>query len=468
MADSTQTSHGATEPAGPEPRKTSDDAPEAPSERPEEKPGDAAQDADGTASDADDTEAEVDGAASDVSEENPDDAEPDAAGKEPGKARKRWGGFRRRRRDAEPDDAEPGTDEQTEVESGPDAGDDESGSGEGNDEAGPDEKTGDEAGADEKPDTTAEPGPIAGDDDADPNELPYPTRTGWVVAAFLLFWPLAIPALVHSMRTAEANGTGNVRRAKKSSVRTLDFSLGAVTVGVLAVVGLGIAAVAAPTYASSLPPGLVSTAKSFVPPALAGPLGITLPDDGPALTAPTSSPSPTVDPYATTDPYADPYAEDPADGLEPLPTQEAGGQVAPSEEPTPDADTSATAGAEIPDLQVGDCIDTAATSGQTTLYRIPVVPCTTAHGGEIYAETTAEDSLAKNGEAPTQQALWDAADAFCYPQFTKYVGLQWAQSELLYWPIAPSEESWAEGDRRILCVVESEQPVTGSLEGAAR
>ncbi|WP_051433293.1 septum formation family protein [Promicromonospora kroppenstedtii] len=306
------------------------------------------------------------------------------------------------------------------------------------------------------------------DEGADPNELPYPTRTGWVVAAFLLFWPLAIPALVHSMRTAEANGTGNVRRAKKSSVRTLDFSLGAVTVGVLAVVGLWIAVAAAPTYASSLPPGLVSTAKSFVPPALAGPLGITLPDDGPALTAPTSSPSPTLDPYATTDPYADPYAEDPADGLEPLPTQEAGGQVAPSEEPTPDADTAATAGAEIPDLQVGDCIDTAATSGQTTLYRIPVVPCTTAHGGEIYAETTAEDSLAKDGEAPTQQALWDAADAFCYPQFTKYVGLQWARSELLYWPIAPSEESWAEGDRRILCVVESEQPVTGSLEGADR
>ena len=133
-----------------------------------------------------------------------------------------------------------------------------------------------------------------------------------------------------------------------------------------------------------------------------------------------------------------------------------------------DADTAATAGAEIPDLQVGDCIDTAATSGQTTLYRIPVVPCTTAHGGEIYAETTAEDSLAKNGEAPTQQALWDAADAFCYPEFTKYVGLQWARSELLYWPIAPSEESWAEGDRRILCVVESDQPVTGSLEGADR
>ena len=115
---------------------------------------------------------------------------------------------------------------------------------------------------------------------------------GWVVAAFLLFWPLAIPALVLSMRTAEANGTGNVRRAKKSSVRTLDFALGAVSLGVLGIVGLAIGIAAAPTYASSLPPGFVSAAKSFVPPALAGPLGITLPDDGAQLAAPTSSPTP--------------------------------------------------------------------------------------------------------------------------------------------------------------------------------
>ncbi|MFJ3403674.1 septum formation family protein [Promicromonospora sp. NPDC090134] len=341
-------------------------------------------------------------------------------------------------------------------------GPDDDGSDAGRDADGPeDDGTDDDGPDDQKPEGTGE--------QADPNELPYPTRAGWVVAAFLFFWPLAIPALVQSMRTAEANGTGNVRRAKKSSVRTLDFSLGAVTVGVLGIASLWIAVAAAPTYASALPPGFVSAARDFVPPALAGPLGIEQRDDGAVLTEPTPSLTPTDDPYATTDPYAeDPYADPYAEDPDALPTPEAGGGLEPSEAPTPDADTEATAGAEIPDLHVGDCIDTAATSGQTTLYRIPVVPCTTAHGGEIYAQTTAADSLAKNGATPTQQALWDAADAYCYPQFTKYVGLRWAKSELLYWPIAPSEESWAEGDRRILCVVESEQPVTGSLEGAGR
>ncbi|MGI5189690.1 septum formation family protein [Promicromonospora sp. CA-289599] len=309
-------------------------------------------------------------------------------------------------------------------------------------------------------------------DEADADERPtgpFPTRVGWVVAAFLLFWPLAIPALVLSMRTAEANGTGNVRRAEKSSVRTLDFALGAVTLGVLGIVGLAVGIVAAPTYASSLPAGFVSAVRSFVPPALAGPLGITLPDDGPEVAAPTSSPDPS-DPYAVPldpDPSAtDPYADVPADDLGETP--EADDQTDLAGEPIPEADETATAGAEIPDLAVGDCFDTSATSGQTTLYRVPVVPCSTAHGGEIYAETTAPDSLARNGSAPTQQALWDAADAYCYPEFTKFVGMRWARSELLYWPIAPSEESWAEGDRRILCVVESEQPVTGSLKGAAR
>jgi hypothetical protein len=317
------------------------------------------------------------------------------------------------------------------------------------------------------PDTAAEePAPARPDD---PPAGPSPTRIGWVVAAFLLFWPLAIPALVLSMRTAEANATGNTRRAKKSSVHTLDFALGAVTLGVVGIAGLAIGVVAAPTYASSLPPGFVAAARSFVPPALAGPLGIAPSDDGTELAGPTSSPAPSGDRDATADPYApaDPYVEPPADDVDPLATPETDASV-PADGPDPQADTTATAGAEIPDLQVGDCIDTAATSGETTLYRIPVVPCTTTHGGEIYAETTAPDSLATNGEPPTQQALWDAADAYCYPQFAKFVGMRWARSELLYWPIAPSEASWAEGDRRILCVVESEAPVTGSLEGAER
>lgn len=310
------------------------------------------------------------------------------------------------------------------------------------------------------------------DDEGQRPTGPFPTRVGWVVAAFLLFWPLAIPALVMSMRTAEANGTGNVRRAEKSSFRTLDFALGAVTLGVLGIVGVAVGIVAAPSYASSLPAGFVSAVRSFVPPALAGPLGITLPDDGAEVAAPTSSPSPSDDPYAAADPYApdpsatDPYADVPADDLGETP--EADDQTDPAGEPIPELDETATAGAEIPDLAVGDCFDTSATSGQTTLYRIPVVPCSTAHGGEVYAETTAPDSLARNGSAPTQQALWNAADAYCYPEFTKFVGMRWARSELLYWPIAPSEESWAEGDRRILCVVESEEPVTGSLKGAAR
>lgn len=333
-------------------------------------------------------------------------------------------------------------------------------------EAEPDQDA--EAVAEADPDRKAEPETeTETDPETDEPAGPAPTRVGWVVAAFLLFWPLAIPALVLSMRTAEANGTGNTRRAKKSSVHALDFALGAVVLGAVGIVGLAIGIAAAPTYASSLPSGFVSSVRSFVPPALAGPLGIAQPRDGTELAVPTSSPTPS-DPYATADPY-DPEADaESPDGAVELPTPEIGDHTETSDEPSAPADATATAGAEIPDLAVGDCFDTTATSGQTTLYRIPVVACTTAHGGEIYAETTARDSLAANGETPTQQELWDAADAYCYPEFTKFVGMRWAKSELQYWPIAPSEESWTEGDRRILCVVESEKPVTGSLEGAQR
>lgn len=308
--------------------------------------------------------------------------------------------------------------------------------------------------------------------DDDPG-LPYPTRLGWVVAAFLLFWPLAVPALVLSLRTAEANGTSNARRAKKSSVHALDFALGAVALGVVGIVALVVGVAAAPAYAASLPAGLVATVSSFVPPVLAGPLGITA-DDDPAAAAPTPTTEPTDGPYLG----AEPYPDGSAGQSDPSSTSDTDDRTDPSDDDTTTPDTSdsdgstsdstATAGAQIPDLEVGDCIDTAATSGQTTLYRIPVVSCTTSHGGEIYAETTASDDLATNGAAPTQQELWDAADAYCYPRFAKFVGMQWARSELLYWPIAPSKESWAEGDRRVLCVVESDDPVQGSLKGTAR
>lgn len=316
---------------------------------------------------------------------------------------------------------------------------------------------------------------------ADPDDTPTgpsPTRIGWVVAAFLFFWPLAVPALVLSMRTAEANGTGSFRRARKASVHALDFALGAVTVGVVGAVGLALAVVAAPTYASSLPQGVVSVMRSVVPPVLAEPLGITADDAGPA--APSDQPS-DGNPYAegadTENPVAGPGTSDPFDGAytgDPGANPDADTEQddADPDDTEPDDrdpdDTTATAGTAVPDLEVGDCIDTAATAGQATLYRIPVVACSTAHGGEIYAETTASDDLAEGGDAPTQQALWDAADAYCYPQFAKFVGLRWASSELQYWPIAPSEESWTEGDRRILCVVESATPVTGSLRDAER
>ena len=45
----------------------------------------------------------------------------------------------------------------------------------------------------------------------------YPAPIGWVIAAIILFWPTAIPALLASHRSARAAGAGDVALADKEA-----------------------------------------------------------------------------------------------------------------------------------------------------------------------------------------------------------------------------------------------------------
>ena len=72
---------------------------------------------------------------------------------------------------------------------------------------------------------------------------------------------------------------------------------------------------------------------------------------------------------------------------------------------------------------------------------------------------------------PTSRATTrssSAADEACRPAFEDYVGVAYDDSEWFGTFINPSEETWAEGDREIVCVLhtEDETEVTGSAEGS--
>lgn len=114
-------------------------------------------------------------------------------------------------------------------------------------------------------------------------------------------------------------------------------------------------------------------------------------------------------------------------------------------------------------IRVGDCIENLdwEAEGFTT---VPVVPCAEPHESEVYAATDLPD-----GEYPGAEAVAEAADAFCFDEYEAFVGTPWHESELEFGYLSPTPDSWAGGDREILCLLmDPAGATTGSLAGSAR
>jgi hypothetical protein len=115
---------------------------------------------------------------------------------------------------------------------------------------------------------------------------------------------------------------------------------------------------------------------------------------------------------------------------------------------------------DVFDVNVGDCFDDA-DSTSDEISDVPAVPCAEPHDNEIYYLF----DLAGD-EYPVDTP--DQADAGCYDPFTTFVGIDVESSALDYYPIYPTAETWATGDREVICVVFDTVPTTGTLAGAAR
>ncbi|RPF19800.1 septum formation family protein [Myceligenerans xiligouense] len=119
--------------------------------------------------------------------------------------------------------------------------------------------------------------------------------------------------------------------------------------------------------------------------------------------------------------------------------------------------------ADAMSVEIGDCLDIAELENQATFTDLPVMPCDEEHTGEIYAEK----DLA-NGEYPGEKDVTAEADTFCEGEFEAFVGVPYSESELYFWSFYPTEASWQQEDRTVQCVLESEKPVTDTLEGVGR
>lgn len=129
----------------------------------------------------------------------------------------------------------------------------------------------------------------------------------------------------------------------------------------------------------------------------------------------------------------------------------------------PSATPTASRSESAYSIRVGDCVDDRHAAGE--LSTVPVVPCSTAHDSEAYK------SITMPGTAfPGNRAIQAAAVKGCEAAFAVFTGVAYDDTTRLDFSwYHPTKASWAKGDRKILCLVESlnadRQPVTtvGSL-----
>ncbi len=136
-----------------------------------------------------------------------------------------------------------------------------------------------------------------------------------------------------------------------------------------------------------------------------------------------------------------------------------------SQPPASTAATSTGSAASVFDLIVGDCFDTGDIS---TVDLVTIVDCDAPHAYEVFGTTDYE--TAGDETYPGDDVLSNAADEFCRPAFEAYVGISYGDSELFGTFINPSDQTWPQGDRKILCVANTRDqgPITGSVAGSER
>ena len=132
--------------------------------------------------------------------------------------------------------------------------------------------------------------------------------------------------------------------------------------------------------------------------------------------------------------------------------------------------TAAPTGEEtsVFDIEAGDCFSVDSDQFDTVV----VVNCEQPH--EYEAFHVFDHEAGPDEPYPGDDVLFDFADTECQPPFEEYVGHEYQTSIWFITSITPSEDTWADGDREIVCTLnqqdEDEEPitVTGSARGSAQ
>ena len=116
------------------------------------------------------------------------------------------------------------------------------------------------------------------------------------------------------------------------------------------------------------------------------------------------------------------------------------------------------------DLAVGDCFNDDPANAEV-VQTVTTVDCAEPHDNEIFFEFSMTDAA-----FPGREATVASSGERCVAEFERFVGLSYEQSDLDLFPITPTAESWADGDRVVYCALYALDlsKLTGSMRGAAR
>jgi hypothetical protein len=117
-------------------------------------------------------------------------------------------------------------------------------------------------------------------------------------------------------------------------------------------------------------------------------------------------------------------------------------------------------------MRVGDCFNdvVAVGAGATQVTNVPAVPCAQPHDNEVYAVFDVTLPGFPGSEAMSQQAF----DG-CLERFEAFVGKDYQSSSLDVTHLYPTQESWDQNDREVICAVYDVNlnKLTGTMKGRA-
>jgi hypothetical protein len=136
-------------------------------------------------------------------------------------------------------------------------------------------------------------------------------------------------------------------------------------------------------------------------------------------------------------------------------------------EVTVGADAAGEVYVDAADVVPGDCYDDPALEADdwVEVEDVRLVPCDEPHDNEAFHRFSLPA-----GDFPTDDALDTAFEETCIPAFEDFVGRSYEDSELDIAYLAPTADSWDEGDRDIVCSVYAMDlsKLRGSMEGSGR